>query len=258
MYARVVILLPLCAFALLAGFVDAVVGGGGLIQVPALLLFLPPDQSRDVATVLGTNKAASICGTTMAVLQYAPRVSIPWRTMLPAALAAFGSAWLGASAVSRLDRAVLTPVILALLVIVTLYTFVKPELGQRHQPAFAAHHERLLGLGVGAGLGFYDGFFGPGMGSLLIFAFVGWFGFDFLVATASAKVVNAATNLSALLLFVATGRVLYRYALPMAVCQIAGSIAGTRLAILKGNRLVRLVFLLVAGALIARLTWQMV
>jgi uncharacterized membrane protein YfcA len=246
----------LCGFAFLAGFVDSVVGGGGLIQLPALLLWLPADASRDVATVLGTNKLASIWGTGMAVVQYAPRVRINWHAILPAAAAAFVTAWLGAMAVSHLDRAVLEPLLLVLLVLVTFYTFVRPDLGQLHAPVLTARRERAAGIAVGVVLGFYDGFFGPGMGSFLIFIFIGWFGFDFLSASASAKVVNFATNLAAVILFASTGHVLYRYALPMAVCQMAGSVTGTRVAMVKGNRFVRVVFLVVATVLIGRFAWD--
>ena len=244
--------LALSAFAFLAGFVDAVVGGGGLIQLPALLLLLPADVSRDVATVLGTNKAASIWGTTMAVTQYAPRVHLRWSSLLPAAFAAFVSAWWGARTVSHLDRATVEPLMLVLLVGVTTYTALRPDVGRWHAPAFTAHRERSWGVLVGGVLGFYDGFFGPGTGSFLIFIFIGLFGFDFLAASASAKVINASTNLAALLLFASAGHVLYRYAIPMAAAQMAGSIVGTRTALARGNRFVRGLFLCVAVMLIAR------
>lgn len=246
----------LSGLAFLAGFVDSVVGGGGLIQVPALLLFLPREATAELAPVFGTNKMASICGTGVAVVQYAGRVRINWASIVPAAAAAFVSSYFGALAVSHFNRELLEPVILLLLVLVALYTFFKPDLGRLHAPAFSARHERSLGLVLGAVLGFYDGFFGPGMGSFLIFAFVGLFGFDFLSASASAKVINFATNLSALMLFAATGQVLYEYALPMAACQIAGSIAGTRLAMRRGNRFVRVLFLAVSSALIVRFGWE--
>jgi uncharacterized protein len=253
-----VVTIWLCGVAFLAGFVDAVVGGGGLIQLPALLLMLPPDQSADIAAVLGTNKAASIFGTGMAVAQYAPRVRFRWHAVMPAASAAFVCSWLGAMAVSHLDRRVLEPLILLMLVGVTLYTYVRPQMGQAHAPALASHHERAFGVAMGVLLGFYDGFFGPGTGSFLIFVFIGVFGFDFLNASASAKVVNFATNLAAVGLFASTGRILYRYALPMAACQMVGSVAGTRLAVLKGNRFVRVLFLVLASVLIARLGWDLV
>jgi uncharacterized membrane protein YfcA len=246
----------LSGFAFLAGCIDSVVGGGGLIQLPALLLLLPREASADLASVFGTNKAASIWGTGVAVVQYAPRVPINWSSIIPAAISAFASAYLGAMAVSRFDRNLLEPVILVLLVAVALYTMWRPDLGTLHAPAFSRHHERSLGVVMGAVLGFYDGFFGPGMGSFLIFAFVGLFGFDFLTASASAKVINFATNLAALGLFAATGHVLVEYAAPMAICQILGSIVGTRLAMTKGNRFVRVLFLSVSAVLIARFGWE--
>jgi uncharacterized membrane protein YfcA len=245
----------LCAAAFAAGCVDAVVGGGGLLQVPALLLWLPgPD--RAVATVLGTNKLASIVGTATAAAQYAARIPIRWRTMLPSAATAFVFAMGGAMAVARLRGEILEPIVLLLLVVVTTYTAVRPRLGDVHAPALRPRHEQVIGVLIGAALGFYDGFFGPGTGSFLIFAFIGLFGFDFLTASASAKLINFSTNLAALLFFASAGHVNYRAGLPMAACQIAGSIVGTRTALRRGNRFVRVFFLIVAAALIARVGWQ--
>ena len=232
------------------------VGGGGLIQLPALLVFLPAPLAGSLATVFGTNKLSSICGTGMAVLQYARRVPIPWRTVLPAGGMAFASSFLGARAVSMLNKELLRPVILLLLVAVAIYTYTRKNLGEIHAPKLPAARERLLALAVGAGIGFYDGFFGPGTGSFLIFIFISLFGFDFLAASASAKVINCATNLSAVLYFAATDHILYRYALPMGLCNVLGSLLGTRLAILKGNRFVRRLFILVVGVLILRFAWD--
>jgi uncharacterized protein len=246
----------LCGFAFLAGFVDAVVGGGGLIQIPALFLFLPPAVSSDAVRVLGTNKMASICGTSVAMVQYARRVSIPWPTVLPAALSAFAFSALGALAVSRIQSAFLRPLVLVLLVLVGLYTFLRPDFGSRHNPIHHGRLAALFGAGVGAVIGFYDGFFGPGTGSFLIFAFVGWFGFDFLSASAGAKVVNVATNLSAILYFAGSHKIAYGVALPMGLFNILGAIAGARLAILKGSRFVRVFFLVVISAMILRFGWS--
>jgi uncharacterized protein len=246
----------LCAFALLAGLVDSVVGGGGLIQLPALFLFLPAPEAAVVATVLGTNKLSSICGTGMAVVQYARRIPLNWHTLVPSALTAFGFSFLGARTVTHLHGAVLKPLVLVLLVAVAVHTFVRRDLGSRHAPRFGARHERWLGVAVGAAIGFYDGFFGPGTGSFLIFVFIGLFGFDFLAASASAKVINLATNLSAVAYFAATDHILYRYAVPMGCCNVLGSLAGTRLAMLKGNRFVRVLFLVVVSAMILRYGWE--
>jgi hypothetical protein len=244
------------AFAALAGLVDAVVGGGGLIQIPALFLLLPAGDAAVVAAVLGTNKFSSFCGTSIALIQYARRIRLNWGSLLPAAVSALVFSFLGARVVTLLQPEFLRPLVLLLLVAVAGYTFLRKDLGSRHTPAFTARRERLLGVLAGAAIGFYDGFFGPGTGSFLIFVFVGWFGFDFLTASASAKVINCATNLSAIAYFAATDHVLWRFALPMAVCNVLGSMAGSRLALRKGNRFVRWFFLVIVSAMIGRFGWE--
>jgi uncharacterized membrane protein YfcA len=246
----------LCVFAFVAGFVDSIVGGGGLIQIPALFLFLPAGAAAAPATVFGTNKLSSICGTGMAVVQYARRIPLNWQSLLPAAIAAFLLSFAGARTVALINPKALRPLVLGLLVIVALYTFMRKDFGSRHAPQLTARNERLLGVLIGMAIGFYDGFFGPGTGSFLIFVFVGVFGFDFLSASASAKVVNFATNLSAVAYFAATDHILYAYAMPMGLCNILGSLAGTRLAILKGSRFVRWFFLAVASVMILRFGWD--
>lgn len=243
----------LCGFAFLAGFVDSVVGGGGLVQVPALFIFLP---NAAVPAVLGTNKLAAIVGTAAAVPQYARRVEISWHAVLPAALAGLVCSFVGARVVSHIDANALRPLILMLLVAVAVYTFVKKDFGLMHAPKLDAAKEVGFGIATGAVLGFYDGFFGPGQGSFLIFAFVGVFGFNFLAASASAKIVNTATNLSALAYFASTGNVLYRVALPMAVCNVLGSLIGARVAILKGSGFVKSLFLVVVTAIIIRFAYD--
>ncbi|MDQ6656457.1 MAG: TSUP family transporter [Verrucomicrobiota bacterium] len=240
----------LCGFSLIAGFVDAAVGGGGLIQLPAALILLP---GLPVPTILGTNKFASVFGTSFAVQRYARHVTMDWSTVLPAAVAAFICAFLGSRVVTLLDPTVLRPLVLVLLIAVAIYVFAVKDLGLIHRPKHARHKARWLGIAVGSVLGFYDGFFGPGMGSFLIFAFVGLFGFDFLAASASAKAVNWSTNLAALIYFAATGHILFRIGAAMAVCNVLGSIFGSHLAIAKGSRFVRVFFLVVVTLLIAKL-----
>ena len=246
----------LCAFAFLAGLVDAVVGGGGLIQLPALFVFLPAAEASVVASVLGTNKLSSFCGTSLAMVQYSRHLRLSWASLLPAAVAAFVFSFLGARVVTQLRPEFLRPLVLVLLVAVAIYTFGRKDLGERHAPVFTVSRERGYGILVGAGIGFYDGFFGPGTGSFLIFVFIGLFGFDFLAASASAKVINVATNLAALLYFAATDHILWRFALPMALFNVLGSLVGSRLAILKGNRFIRGLFLTVIGAMIVRFGWE--
>ena len=246
----------LCLFAFLAGFVDSVVGGGGLIQVPALFIFLPKPLAASITGVLGSNKLSSICGTGIAVIQYSSRVRIHWHSILPAGMAALVFSFLGARAVSLVHPQVLKPLILFLLVAAALYTYWQKHFGTLHAPQFTAHRERQFGILVGAAIGFYDGFFGPGTGSFLIFIFIGLFGFDFLTASASAKVINFATNLSAVAYFAGTDQIYYRYAVPMGLCNMLGSFTGSRLAILKGNAFVRGFFLIVVTLMILRFGWE--
>jgi len=245
----------LCTFSLIAGFVDSVVGGGGLISVPALLILLP---GMPIATLLGTNKFASCAGASMAVQRYARSVPIDWSTIAPAAIAAFVFAFLGSRAVTLLNTAFLKPIILVLLVLVAIYVFFVKDLGLVHQPKHAPAKARWLGILIGAGLGFYDGFFGPGTGSFLIIAFVGVFGLDFLGASASAKAINLATNIASVIYFAWSGNILYAYAIPMALCSVLGATLGTRLALAKGSRFVRIFFLVVVCALIAKLAQSII
>ena len=247
------ILLPLCGFAFLAGFMDSMVGGGGLIQLPALFILLP---HAAVSTILGTNKLVSITGTSVAATQYARHVKIDWPVVLPAALAAFAFSGLGARSVSLIHADRLKPFLLLLLIAVAIYVFFKKDFGALHAPRLDPARQRWYGVGVGCALGFYDGFFGPGTGSFLIFTFVGLFGLSFLAASASSKVINAATNLSAVLYFGLTGHLLYWAALPMAVCNVGGSLLGTRLAVAKGSRFVRVLFLVVLSGIIVRFAWD--
>ncbi len=247
--------LALCAFAFLAGFIDSVVGGGGLVQIPALLILLPP--GTPVADVFGTNKLVGISGTATAAWNFARHVEIDWRAVLPATAAGFAFSVLGARTVSHLNPAVLRPMVLVLLVAVAIYTFIRKDFGSLHAPRLSMSRQQWIGSGVGAVIGFYDGFFGPGTGSFLIFIFIGMFGFNFLAASAASKVVNTATNLSTVIYFAATNHVIYRLAVPMAVCNMLGSLTGTRLAILRGSRFVRLFFLGVVAAIICKLAYDL-
>lgn len=247
-------LAALCGFAFVAGFIDAVVGGGGLVQVPALFVLQP---QLAPATLFGTNKFSSVFGTANAAWQYARRVQLPWRVLGLTAATAFLFSVLGARAVSVFNPALLRPLVLILLAVVFVYTLWKKDFGNLHAPRLSPRQQRLAGLAVGALIGFYDGFFGPGTGSFLIFAFVGLFGFSFLAASAAAKLVNLATNLAALAWFIPHGQVVYRVAAPMAACNIAGSWLGSHLAIRKGSGFVRGLFILIVAALMARMTYDL-
>jgi uncharacterized membrane protein YfcA len=247
------VLVSLALAALAAGLIDAVVGGGGLIQIPALFTALPGESA---ASLFGTNKFSSVFGTSNAAWRYASRVRMPWRTTLPAAIAAFVFSYLGAMAVAWLPREVLRPMILILLVGAAAYTFRYKDFGAVHRPQHAGRIEFSYALIAGGIIGFYDGFFGPGTGSFLIFLFIRFFGFDFLHASAAAKVVNVATNLAALAYFVPNGYLLPAIAVLMAVFNVLGSLAGSHLALRYGSGFVRQIFLLVVSALILRFAYD--
>jgi uncharacterized protein len=243
----------LTGLAFLAGFVDAIVGGGGLIQIPALFVFkvdCPP------ATLFGTNKLAGIVGTANASWQYGRRVQLPWGVLGITATMAFVCALLGAKAVSHFSASALRPAVMTLLLIVFAYTLAKKDFGSLHAPKLSPNLQKLCGAAMGGALGFYDGFFGPGTGSFLVFGFVGLFGFSFLLASASAKIVNVATNAAALVWFIPTHHVLYATAVPMAAANLAGSTIGSRLALQRGSGFVRLLFIAVVGALLAKMAWD--
>ncbi|TSE32508.1 Sulfite exporter TauE/SafE [Tepidimonas charontis] len=177
------IILP--AASLLAGFVDAIVGGGGLILVPALFAVFP---STPPATLFGTNKSASVWGTAAATWRYARRVAVPWTALLPAAAVCALGAWLGAWAVTVLPPDGLRRALPFILTAVLAYTLMRKDLGRHHAPRFAGRAQAMVASAVGGTIGFYDGFFGPGTGSFLVFLFVRVLGYDFLRASASAVV----------------------------------------------------------------------
>ena len=239
--------------ALLAGLIDAIVGGGGLILVPALFSAYPDALP---ATLFGTNKSASICGTSVAALQYSRRVQLPWARLMPALAAAFFGSLAGAWLVTLADPTLLRRMLPFILLALFLYTLAKKDLGLHHRPQHSPRRESLIAATIGLSLGGYDGFFGPGTGSLLVFCWVRWLGYDFLHASAVAKLLNVATNLSALGIFIAKGHIWWRLGLAMAVANVIGSVIGARLALKHGTGFVRLIFIGVVGALIVKTAYD--
>jgi len=235
--------------SLFAGFVDAIVGGGGLILIPALFSVYPAAMP---ATLLGTNKAAGVWGTAWATAQFAKRVTMPWDALLPAAVAALIGSACGAWTVTFVSPAGLRRALPFILLAVLAYTLARKELGKHHDPRWSGRSQMAVASGIGLAVGFYDGFFGPGTGSFFVFLFVRVLGYDFLHASASAKLLNTATNLAALALFIAKGHVWWQVAAVMAVANVAGSLLGTRLALKHGAGFVRVVFIAVVAALILK------
>ena len=235
--------------SLLAGFVDSIVGGGGLILVPALFATFP---AAHPATLFGTNKGASVWGTAFATWQFSRRVEMRWAALLPAAGAGFVASFAGAWLVTVVSPDYLRKLLPLVLLAVLIYTVVKKDLGRSHTPRFSGAAEQWVAASVGALIGFYDGFFGPGTGSFLVFLFVRLLGYDFLSASASAKLVNTATNMAALLLFVAKGHIWWHFVVAMALANVVGSLLGTRLALKHGTGFVRVFFIGVVSALILK------
>lgn len=245
-------LVLLMVASLVAGWVDAVVGGGGLIQLPALLIGLPADTP--VATIAGTNKLPSSFGTATAALTYARTIRIDWALAWPLlATAAIGS-WTGAQLTRFLARESFTPLVLLAVVVVGVHTWRRPHLG-RHSAVRHAGADALLRMGaIGLAVGLWDGFVGPGTGTFFVIALVTVIGHDFLGASALAKVANLTTNAAALLAFGLGGHIEWRLGLLMAVANVTGGFLGARTALRRGNRFVRVVFLVVVGALAIKLT----
>lgn len=237
--------------ALFAGLMDAVVGGGGLIQIPALFGVFP---QTGPATLFGTNKFAGIWGTAFAAQAYARRIRVEWGTALPASIAAFIFSFVGAWAVTRFPPDLIRKSLPFILLLVAIYVARHKNMGGFHAPRYFGMREKYLGFGVGMGIGLYDGFFGPGTGSFLIFLFVRFSGFDFLGASAVSKIVNVACNLSALIWFGYSGHVFWQLGLLMAISNIVGSIIGTRLALQNGSAFIRKAFLVVVALLILKTT----
>lgn len=238
--------------AVAAGWVDAVTGGGGMLQLPALLIALP--QQAPVQA-LGTNKLSSIFGTTAAAATYVRSIPFDFRTAVPMAAAAFAGAGVGAIFASQIPAAAFRPIILVLLVFMWIFMLINPTLGRTDRGHRHARH-RAIAVIAGFAIGCYDGIFGPGTGSFLIMVLVAGLGMSFLHASATAKIVNVGTNAAALIVFGITGSVLWLLGLAMAAANMLGAIIGARMAVRRGSGFVRAVFLVVVALLIIRLAWE--
>ena len=236
-----------------AGVIDAMAGGGGLVQLPALFAAYPATPHP---TLLGTGKLAGLAGTSSAVFRYLRHVRLDWRLVLPAAAAAFVAALAGAWIATRIPPDRFRAMVPVLLTLVLAYTLLHRDFGLEHRPLADGRRVRALAATGAGAIGLYDGFFGPGTGSFLMFLFVRGFGLDFLHASASAKVVNVAANAAAIILFGITGEILWLLGLAMAACNVSGALLGSHLAIRHGSGFVRIVFIAVVSALIAKTAWD--
>ncbi|HCL07079.1 MAG TPA: hypothetical protein DHW64_14520 [Chitinophagaceae bacterium] len=244
-----VTIILLCIAAFSAGFVDAIVGGGGLIQTPAALVLLP---DLPVSTVIGSIKIPSFSGTFFAARQYLKRVAMNWRLTVLMCITAFIAAFVGSELLTVVSNRFMKPVIFIVLILVAIYTYSKKNFGQQVHKKHSSKKIIWLSLLISLVIGFYDGFIGPGAGSFLVLAFIAILGFDFMQASANAKIVNLSTNLGSIVLFLLKGSILWPVAIPMAISNAIGGIFGARLALQKGNRFIRLFFLLVVTATLLR------
>jgi uncharacterized protein len=233
-----------------AGFVDAVVGGGGLIQLPALLIWLP---GASPVNVLATNKLSSICGTTVSSATYYRRIRPDPRTFGPLMVCSFVGSVCGAFVGSHISASAFDPIVLVVLVVVGGYVLFRPTLGETTALRYAGHRHVLAAMLTGLVIGFYDGALGPGTGSFFVITLVALLGYSFLEASAKARLANWATNFAALCVFVPQGAVLWKVGFVMGACNLAGGYLGARTAVARGTRFVRVFFIVVVSAFIIRI-----
>lgn len=246
-------ILSVLIFSLAAGFVDAVVGGGGLIQLPAVLVSFPKTA---LPILFGTNKIAALSGTSISAFQYAKRIQFNYKLLLPISVSAGLASFIGARVVSHINVHVLKPIVLIVLIVIAIYSFLKKDLGAVQTKNLTYNKQLKYGLLMGAAVGFYDGFFGPGTGSFFVLGFVVLLGFEFMQASAYAKVINCMTNISALIIFLSNGSYYLELAILMALFNIAGNYIGTMYAIKKGNSFIRSIYLVIETLMIIRFAYD--
>jgi uncharacterized protein len=248
------IYLIVCLGAAFAGFIDAVVGGGGLVQVP-LLLILFPELSH--VQIIATNRFASIAGTSVAALQYIRSVGIDTAVVLVAGITSAIASFSGTFVMKLIKPEVFKPMLLIIIILLAVYTFIKKDFGSVHLPKFTGSKFLIICGLIGAATGFYNGFIGPGTGTLLVFSFVSIAGMSFLHASSTSKIVNAIADAASLIGFLLSKSVVFKLAIPMMLSNMLGSYIGSKTAILKGNVFIRYVFLAVISLLILRLSWDL-
>lgn len=246
-------ILFLCLMGFIAAIVDAIAGGSGLITIPAYMLV-----GLDTHVVLGTNKFASVAGTSMSTLTFSKSNKIKWNLMLKLLPFSFIGAALGVNTVLMIDSTVLEPVIIVILIAVGIYTVYEKDIGLIDKYDGYNKKELILGIIFALVLGFYDGFFGPGTGSIIIFGLIKIFGFSFVNASANSKVLNLGSNVMSLILFAINGKIDYMIGIPVGISMMIGGFTGSRLAIDKGNKFVKPIFIIMAIAAAAKVLYGMI
>ena len=247
------VIVLLCLAAFLAGFIDAIVGGGGLIQTPMGIILLP---NLPVATIIGTLKIPSFSGTFFAAIQYLKKIEMNWKLLIVMMVLAVPSAYLGSTLLVYMSNDFMKPLLLVILSLLLIYTYVKNNFGMHAEKFHSPIKQIIYAVLISIIIGFYDGFIGPGTGSFLVLAFVVILGFDFLQASANAKMVNLATNFGSICLFLIKGKIIWLIAIPMSVCNALGGYIGAKLAISKGNKFIRIFFLVVVLGTLFRFAYD--
>jgi uncharacterized protein len=246
------LLTALAGFA--AGFLDSIVGGGGLILTPAMLNLHP---GINILQTIATQRTSSIFGTSVAAWNYLRKFPVSWKILAPACLAALAFSAIGVQFAKAMDKEILKWIVLSMCVVLALYTAFKKDLGTEHKQRYQGHHESLAAAGVGAACGFYNGLIGPGTGTLMVFAFVTVMGFDFLRSSGTSKASNVAADLSSWTVLFLSGYVIWLLAIPLVIGNMIGSYIGSHVAIKRGQKFIRVFFLVVVSLLIARLSWDL-
>jgi len=247
------VLFLLCLAAFVAGFIDAIVGGGGLIQTPMGLILLP---NLPVSTVIGTFKVPAFSGTSFAAYQYLKKVDMNWKLLSIMMLLAFPSAFLGSTLLTYVSNDFMKPLLLVVLSFLVIYTYAKKNFGQHIEKNHSKRTQIWNAIGISFVVGLYDGFIGPGTGSFLVVAFIAIMGFDFLHASANAKMVNLSTNFGSICLFMLKGKIIWTIAIPMAISNAFGGWIGAKLAVNKGNSFIRIFFLVVVVGTLIRFAYD--
>ncbi|MFK7048682.1 MULTISPECIES: TSUP family transporter [Flavobacterium] len=247
------IIIILCISSFLAGLIDAIAGGGGLIQTPIALILLP---NLPISNIIGSLKVPAITGTSIAAVHYLKNVSMHWKSLLIMAFFSCISAFLGSYLLTLVSNHFMKPLLFFILFILAIYTFIKKDFGTHQPKNISKNHFLYFGCIISSIIGFYDGFIGPGTGSFLIVSFIVILGLDFLHASAHAKLVNIASNIGSLSLFILKGKIIWLIAIPMAICNGLGGWLGAKLAINKGNQFIRIFFLTVVIGTLIRLSYD--
>lgn len=247
------IIIFLCFASFIAGFIDAIAGGGGLIQTPIALILLP---QQPIANLSGTLKVPGLTGTSIASIQYLKNVDMNWKLLSIMTFFSCISAFYGSYLLTIVNNDFMKPILLVILILLAIYTFIKKDFGN-HKPKNISNSRTIVyGIIICTSIGFYDGFIGPGTGSFLIVAFIFILGLDFLHASANAKLVNIASNIGSLMLLISKGKIIWTMALPMAICNGFGGWLGAKMAIKKGNSFIRFFFLIVVIGTLIRLSYD--